>query len=421
MNKSTQPKAMTMRRTLPSLLAVVVLGLGFTACSKDSSTDTAPVTSAEEASTEAAASEAGSSGAAATEAASSEAATTEASTEAAAATAAAADFPGSGSGEVQLYNWTDYIDPKVLETFSKETGIKVVLSTYDSNETLLAKLQAGGTGYDVIVPSDYMVKQMIELGLLQEVKPSSFPNGQNIKSNFLDVYFDNGRNYTAPYMYGTTGISVDTTAVKSPPKSWADFFAVPEEASGKLGILNDQVEVIHAGLRAVGAKPCSENVADYEKVQTLLKDFKPKVQVINSDGVIDRMGSGEQVMHMQWNGATHRSKLQKSTIAYIYPSDGMTLWQDNFAIPKGAKNVDNAKIFINWMMDPKHIAAATNFVGYDNGIAGSGDFFDQALKDDPAVLIPAEVASSATPPAPVPACAQAAVDLYDKVWTSFKS
>ena len=163
-----------------------------------------------------------------------------AETTAAAAPAAAADpnFPTKGSGEVQLYNWTDYIDPKVLETFTKDTGIKVVLSTYDSNETLLAKLQAGGTGYDVIVPSDYMVKQMIELGLLQEVKPSTFPNGKNIKPNFLDVYFDNGRNYTAPYMYGTTGISVDTAKVPTPPKSWAEFFTPPAEAAGKLGILD---------------------------------------------------------------------------------------------------------------------------------------------------------------------------------------
>jgi spermidine/putrescine transport system substrate-binding protein len=331
---------------------------------------------------------------------------------------AASEFPTKGSGELNLYNWTDYIDPKVLETFTKESGIKVVMSTYDSNETLLGKLQAGGTGYDVIVPSDYMVKQMIELNLLEKVSPASFPNGKNIKANFMDVYFDAGRSYTAPYMYGTTGISVDTAVVTTPPKSWAEFFAVPKEADGKLGILNDQVEVIHSALRAVGAKPCSENVADYEKVKTVLDAFKPKVQVINSDGVIDRMGSGEQVMHMQWNGATHRSKQTKKTIAYIYPSDGLTLWQDNFAIPKGAKNIDNAKIFINWMMDPKNIGAATNFVGYDNGITGSDAFFDAALKADPAVVTPSEFLAL---PQPVPGCSQAAVDLYDKIWTGFKS
>ena len=408
------------RIVLAGVAATLLLG----ACSKSSSdTTAAPVATettaappATETTTAAVATET-------TEAAAAETTAAIAEETAAAPAAAAADpnFPTKGSGEVQLYNWTDYIDPKVLETFTKDTGIKVVLSTYDSNETLLAKLQAGGTGYDVIVPSDYMVKQMIELGLLQEVKPSTFPNGKNIKPNFLDVYFDNGRNYTAPYMYGTTGISVDTSKVPTPPKSWAEFFTPPAEAAGKLGILNDQVEVIHAALRAVGAKPCSEDVADYEKVQTLLKEFKRKVQVINSDGVIDRMGSGEQVMHMQWNGATHRSKLQKSTLAYIYPSDGMTLWQDNFAIPKGAKNVDNAKIFINWMMDPKSIGTATNFVGYDNGITGSDAFFDAALKTDPAVLIPAEVSSSASAPSPVPACSQKAVDLYDKVWTGFKS
>ena len=170
--------------------------------------------------------------------------------------AAAAAFPTPNGGEVNLYNWTDYISPDLLKRFEAETGITVNLDNYDSNETLLAKLQAGGANYDVIVPSDYMVAQMIELGLLEQVAPSTFPNGGNIKDNFLDVYFDNGRQYTAPYMYGTTGIAVDPTKTSSEVTSWADFFAADNPAGDKVGTLNDQVEVIHAALRAVGSKPC---------------------------------------------------------------------------------------------------------------------------------------------------------------------
>mgnify|MGYP003338042465 CR=1 FL=1 len=144
--------------------------------------------------------------------------------------AAAAAFPTPNGGEVNLYNWTDYISPDLLKRFEAETGITVNLDNYDSNETLLAKLQAGGANYDVIVPSDYMVAQMIELGLLEQVAPSTFPNGGNIKDNFLDVYFDNGRQYTAPYMYGTTGIAVDPTKTSSGVTSWADFFAADNPA-----------------------------------------------------------------------------------------------------------------------------------------------------------------------------------------------
>ena len=119
-------------------------------------------------------------------------------TDEASAPAASGEFPTTGTGVVNLYNWTDYIDPALLEKFTAETGIEVILDVFDSNETLLAKLQSGATGYDVIMPSDYMVQQMIELGMLQNVDVASFPNGKNIAPEFMDVYFDSGRAYTAP-------------------------------------------------------------------------------------------------------------------------------------------------------------------------------------------------------------------------------
>lgn len=331
--------------------------------------------------------------------------------------AAATDFPTPNGGEVNLFNWTDYISPDLLKRFEQETGIKVNLDNFDSNETMLAKLQAGGANYDVIVPSDYMVKQMIELGLLQQVAPSSFPNGANIKPEFLDVYFDQGRQYTAPYMYGTTGIAFDPTKTSRPIEAWADFFAADNPAPGKVGTLNDQVEVIHAALRAVGSQPCSTNREDYVEVEALLKGWKPNVAVINSDGVIGRMASGEQLAHMMWNGAFTRAQADNSNLEYVYPVEGLNLWQDNFAIPAGATNLDNAKIFINWMMDPKNIAEATNFVGYDNGITGSAAFMTPDLAGNPAVVIPDELKVRATP---TEACTQDAVDLYDQVWTSFR-
>ena len=353
---------------------------------------------------------------AATPAASAPAATAAAS-EAAGEGAAAADFPTPNGGEVNLYNWTDYISPDLLKRFEEETGITVNLDNYDSNETMLAKLQAGGANYDVIVPSDYMVKQMIELGLLQQVAPSSFPNGANIKPEFLDVYFDQGRQYTAPYMYGTTGIAVDPTKTARPVASWADFFAADNPAGDKVGTLNDQVEVIHAALRAVGSQPCSTNRDDYVKVEELLQGWKPNVAVINSDGVIGRMASGEQTMHMMWNGAFTRAQADNPNLEYVYPSEGLNLWQDNFAIPVGAQNVDNAKIFIDWMMDPENIGEATNFVGYDNGITGSDAFMVEELAGNPAVIIPEDKKALATP---TEGCPVEAIDLYDQVWTGFK-
>ena len=345
------------------------------------------------------------------------ASSSEANSESGGSAAPAADFPTPNGGELNLYNWTDYISPELLKRFESETGITVNLDNFDSNETLLAKLQAGGANYDVIVPSDYMVAQMIELGLLQEVDPAAFPNGQYIKPEFMDVYFDPGRKYSAPYMYGTTGIAYDPTKSGVEITGWADFFDADSPAAGKIGTLNDQVEVIHAALRAVGSQPCSTNRDDYILVEELLAGWKPNVAVINSDGVIGRMASGEQTVHMMWNGAFTRAQADNPNLAYVYPAEGITLWSDNFAVPVGAQNVDNAKIFINWMMDPANIGEATNFVGYDNGITGSAEFMTPELGANPAVVIPEEFKALA---APVPGCSVEAIDLYDQVWTNFK-
>ena len=321
-------------------------------------------------------------------------------------------------GEVNLYNWTDYISEDLLSRFTEETGIAVNLSNYDSNETMLATLAAGGTGYDVIVPSDYIIPQLIEQDLIQPIDAFALENAANLDPAFLDPYFDVGRVYTAPYLYGTTGLAVDTSQVAVPPTSWAEFFAVPEGSDGSIGMMNDQVEVIHAVLRAVGAEPCSTNPADYGRAEELLDGFKPSVSVINSDGIIERMAAGENSIHMEWNGAAYRSWLENPNLVYVYPSDGLTLWQDNFAVPIGAPNLQQAKVFINWMMDPRNIAAATNWNAYGNAIVGSDAFVDPELASSPMVVPGPEQLAFA---APVESCSIEAIDLYDRLWTSFRS
>ena len=321
-------------------------------------------------------------------------------------------------GELNLYNWTDYISEDLLSRFSEETGIAVNLSNYDSNETMLATLAAGATGYDVIVPSDYIIPQLIEQDLVQPIDAFAMENAANIDPAFLNPYFDDGRVYTAPYLYGTTGLAVDTSQVPEPPTSWAEFFAVPEGSDGSIGMMNDQIEVIHAVLRAVGAQPCSTDPADYAAAEELLDAFKPSVSVINSDGIIERMASGENSIHMEWNGAAYRSSLENPNLVYVYASDGLTLWQDNFAVPTGAPNLEQAKVFINWMMDPQNIAAATNWNAYGNAIVGSDAFVDDELASSPMVVPSAEQLSYA---APVETCPLEATDLYDRLWTSFRS
>ena len=337
-------------------------------------------------------------------------------TDEASAPAASGEFPTTGTGVVNLYNWTDYIDPALLEKFTAETGIEVILDVFDSNETLLAKLQSGATGYDVIMPSDYMVQQMIELGMLQNVGVASFPNGKNIAPEFMDVYFDPGRAYTAPYMYGTTGIACNT---KLEPecaniKSWKDLFT---GNFANVNALKDQVEIVSAALRATGvpaADLCTADTAKYIAAEEILAGFKPAV--IDNDGGNERMITGQASIRTSWNGDFHRMKMENPDIIFIYPSEGLNFWSDHMAIPVGAPNLDNAKIFMNWMMDPVNMAAASNFSGYNNAISGTADFMSDELKNDPAVIVPEENKALLSP---IPNCGEEARELYTQVFTTW--
>ena len=167
----------------------------------------------------------------------------------------AAAFTPATSGEMTLYTWSDYFPEDLAKKFTEDTGIKLSVDYYDSNETLEAKLRASnGAGYDVVVPSDYMVQTLIGSGLLLEVDATSLPNGGNIAEGFTDVYFDEGRKYSVPYLYGTTGFMYDSAKTSAELTSWSDYFNPPPEL-GKAGTMSDQTEVVGAALRAVGVVP----------------------------------------------------------------------------------------------------------------------------------------------------------------------
>jgi spermidine/putrescine transport system substrate-binding protein len=341
-----------------------------------------------------------------------------ASTSPAAAGSAAAFTPAT-SGTLRLYTWSDYIPQSLVDRFSKETGIRMSVDYYDSNETLEAKLKAsGGKGYDLVVPSDYMVQTLVGQNLLQEVGLASLPNGKNVTGKFLDVYFDPGRTYSVPYLYGTTGYAYDPAVVTTPMTSWKDYFSAPAAAKGKIGIFNDQVDGINAALRAVGGEPCTTDPGKLQAAQDLLLKFKASVATINSDGIIDRMQAGESPLSMIWNGAAHRVKQKKPDVVYVYPTEGATLWQDNFTIPAGAENVAQARTFLNWFLDPKNAAEAANAQGYNSGIQGVDALLTPEMSKDPAVVPPATAADVAKPVKP---CSAAELNNYSKIWERFKA
>jgi spermidine/putrescine transport system substrate-binding protein len=318
-------------------------------------------------------------------------------------------------GELFIYNWTDYTSPELISKFEKETGIKVTLDTYDSNETLLAKLKSGSAGYDIIVVSSDFVEIFANEGLIAKIDASTLPGFANLDKRWIHPVWDKENAYTIPWNWGTTSFSVNTTKIKEPVDSLKTLFEPPEEAKGMIGMFGSPSEVIALAERYLDMEPCQTDAGNMKKVQELLLKQAPYVKVYNSDGIHERQSSGETWIHQQWNGSVVRSRIQNPAIKYIYPKEGVVGWMDNVAVPSSAKNLDNAKKFMSFIMQPENMALQTNFTKYANAVVGSEKFQEADLKDAPELLTPTDVKVVFTP-----ACSEAATKLMDRVWTRLK-
>jgi spermidine/putrescine transport system substrate-binding protein len=318
-------------------------------------------------------------------------------------------------GELHIYNWGDYTNPKLIEKFTKETGIKVTLDTYDSNETMLAKVRAGGTGYDIVVPSDYTVKIMVEEGMLAETHPNQMPNFKNLKPEFVTVYWDNGRNYTVPWQTGTTAFAVNTAKFKGDIDTYAILFDPPAELKGRINMLDDEMSVIHAAERYLGVPRCGADPANLKKVNDLLVNAKQNWRTFSYDTQV-KITSGDVDVTQDWNGDARRIRLQLPTVKYAYPKEGIEGWMDNVAVLKDAPNMDNAKLFQNFLMDPQNAALISEFASYNNGVMGSDQYLPADFANSPEIKAPA---GSPTPEF-VPPCPKNVVEIYNKIWTNLR-
>jgi spermidine/putrescine transport system substrate-binding protein len=220
-------------------------------------------------------------------------------------------------------------------------------------------------------------------------------------------------------MWGTTGFTYDSEKVTGGnlEESWKEFFEPRSEVAGHIAALDDSVSVYNAAAFYVGVDQCTEDPQEAQKILDVLLAQKPQLALYSSEGTIERLVAGEVIMHHQWNGASHRSWRDKPSLVYVYPMEGVDFWADNFAIPKDAPNPEEAKIFINWIMDPKNVAEASNFTGYMNAIQGSDAYLNEDLKKNPAVNMPVEYGDRLRPSKD---CSVKARELRDKVWTRLK-
>src|SRR5688572_12543471 len=324
--------------------------------------------------------------------------------------------------EIFLYTWVEYIDPDIKTQFETECGVKVTETNFDSNETLLATLQAGGADYDIVVPSDYMVQILIDEGMLQELDYNVITNIQHMEPLNVNQYFDPDQKYTVPWFWGTSGFAVDTNEVTDVTDSWSMMF-VDENSPycGKISMLDDERETIGAALMYLGYSINDTDPAHLEEAKNLLIEQSKCVKAYDSQTNDDLIISGETVLSHIWTGDAILAGLPDSGgregIAYVIPSEGCTIWQDNMAIPVGAPNAYTAMIFMNYTQFPEIAAQNAEWVGYATPNKAAKEFIDPEMLANEGIYPTAEVAESLQWIEDV----GPALELYDRIWTEFKA
>jgi putrescine transport system substrate-binding protein len=303
---------------------------------------------------------------------------------------------------VNFYNWSDYIDPAVLEQFTKETGIKVRYDTFDSNDVLETKLLAGRTGYDVVVPTAYFLERQIKAGIFQKLDKARLPNLANAWDEIARrlAAYDPGNQYAVNYMWGTTGIGYNVKKAREilgeggAIDSWALMFTPATLAKFKdcgIHILDSSDDVFSAALKYLGLDPNTKEEAAIQKAAELLTQIRPSVRKFHSSEYLNALASGEICLVLGFSGDIKQAQKRAAEarngveIGYAIPKEGAQLWFDNLAIPKDAKNVAEAHALIDFLMRPEIAAKNSNFIAYANGNAASRGLIEKAVTDDKAV------------------------------------
>ena len=310
--------------------------------------------------------------------------------------------PGSAGAQpprvVNFYNWSDYVDPAVLADFTRKTGIAVRYDTFDSSDTLEAKLLAGESGYDVVVPTGYFLAREIKAGIFQKLDKSKLPNLVNAWPEIADrlAFYDPGNQYAVNYMWGTTGIGYnvkDAQKILGPDAaidSWASVFDPDKLAKFKecgVHMLDSSDDIMPAALRYLGLDPNSSKPGDLNKVTDMLMKVRPYVRKFHSSEYINALATGEICLAVGYSGDIKQAGKRAAEahggirIRYSIPREGAPLWFDNLAIPNDAPHVDAAHELINYLLDPQVAAKNTDFVSYANGDRPSPFIAKSILQD----------------------------------------
>jgi len=295
----------------------------------------------------------------------------------------------AGAQVLNIYNWANYLDDDVIREFEREYGIRVVYNVFSNNEELHARLRAGASGYDVIFPSDYMVQVLIEEDLLQPIPHEAIPNLVHVDQRFLNLEFDPGNRYSVPYLWGSTGIGVNTRFVKETVDSWDVLWDA--KYRGRIAMLNDPREVFGVALKRLGYSANSRDLAALQQARDLLIAQKPLVLTYDSDNTKNLLVSGEVWLAHGYSGDILMAAEENPDITYVVPKEGGLLWMDNMAIPKGARNVDAALKFINFILRPDISARLVETIQYPSPNLSAREYLDEEILENPMIYPPDDV------------------------------
>ncbi len=341
----------------------------------------------------------------------------------------------AGGGQVNVYNWSDYIAEDTIPEFEKATGIKVTYDVFDSNEVLETKLLAGSSGYDVVVPTLNFLGRQIQAGVFMPLDKSKIPNYANLDPAIMKRLEnqDPGNQYAVPYMWGTTGIGYNVDKVKAAfgntdIANSLDIVFKPENIAKLkdcgVTLLDTPSEIIPVALNYLGEDPNSTDPAVIDKAAALLKSIRPYVTNFHSSQYIDAMANGDTCLVVGWSGDIIQARDRAAeagngvNIAYAIPREGAPQWFDMLSIPKDAKHIEQAYAFINYLLDPQVMAKNSNFISYPNAIPKSKALMDKSITEDTTIYPTPEVEAKLFTFAIIPP----EVDRqYTRIWTELKT
>lgn len=322
---------------------------------------------------------------------------------------------GSSKETLNIYSWADNFDEQVLKDFEKEYDVKINYDVFANNEDLLAKIKAGGGGYDLIQPSDYMVETMIKLDLLEPLNKDNIPNFGNIAETFVNPPYDPDNKYSIVYMSGVTGIAYNTKYIKDEIDSWEDLWNPAYK--GKVLLLDDNREIIGMALKKLGKSNSSKDDAEIAAAVAELKSLLPSVLAFDTDTIKQKMIQEEGWIGTVWSGDASFIAAENPDIAYVVPKEGGTIFADSYAIPKGAKNQALAEKFINYMLDPKVSAHNYESIGYSDPNTKAMEFHSEEYLSDTMINLSEDELSRTEWLGDVGESLQT----YDRYWSEIKS